>query len=376
MARKPKTNVEILEQIRDNASTEYQERVPQAIGTGGNVSDVFTQYPSMRNEFINTLTNQVVNTVIYSKVFDNPLKMLHGGVLEFGQSIEQLFVNMAEVKGFLELEEGDEVKDLIKSATATVKALYVTKNYEYKSKVTISEHQLAGAFRSQNGLSDLINQLTSSIVSGIYYQEFTDMKRAILGHAEGKYLALENAKGTMVETQLTNTVLPGGQTAHVVNIGTHSTEEQKGKAITTAVRSLSGRLKFPSTKYNSAKVKTWSNPEDLVFVTTPEIIASMSVNVLASAFNVSEADLNTRVILVDELPSKVTPSSTDLGTGQTATTKEVYGIVMDKSFIIAKDTINQTRSMDVANGLKTNMWYHKHGIMSTCYFANYVIIAE
>ena len=133
MARKPKTNVEILEQIRDNASTEYQERVPQAIGTGGNVSDVFTQYPSMRNEFINTLTNQVVNTVIYSKVFDNPLKMLHGGVLEFGQSIEQLFVNMAEVKGFLELEEGDEVKDLIKSATATVKALYVTKNYEYKS---------------------------------------------------------------------------------------------------------------------------------------------------------------------------------------------------------------------------------------------------
>ena len=47
--KKLKTNAEILNTIRANASTEYQERVPEALGVGGNVSTVFTQYPTMKN---------------------------------------------------------------------------------------------------------------------------------------------------------------------------------------------------------------------------------------------------------------------------------------------------------------------------------------
>ena len=43
-----KKNIEILDQIRDNASAEYQARVPEALGTGGNVSKIFNQYPTMK----------------------------------------------------------------------------------------------------------------------------------------------------------------------------------------------------------------------------------------------------------------------------------------------------------------------------------------
>ena len=371
-----KTNLEILNQIHSNASMEYQNVVPEALGYGGNVSDVFSQYPSAKNEFINVLTNQVVRSVIYSKVFHNPLQMFHGGKLEVGQSIEQLFVDMAEVKGFLEMENSDEVKDLIQSTTPNVHALYVSRNYAYKSKVTISEEQLQGAFRSQDGLAQLVNHLASSIVSGIYYQEFVDMKSIINTHAEGKYLARVDATGKMVATALTNTVLPSGQSAKVVNIGTYSTEEAKGKAISEAVRGLAGRLRFPSNAYNSAKVLTWSNPEDLVFITTPEIVAKLDVNVLSQAFNVSLAELNVRTVVVDELPTKICTSATALSSGLTPANATVYGILVDKAFIVAKDTINQTETMRIANQMKTNMWYHKQGIMSTCYFANYVIIAQ
>ena len=201
-----KSNQEILNQILSNASMEYQNVVPEALGMGGNVSDVFAQYPSAKNEFINTLTNQVVRSVIYSKVFNNPLQMFHGGKLEVGQSIEQIFVDMAEVKGFLEMEQNDEVKDLIATSKPDVHALYVSRNYAYKSKVSISEEQLASAFRSTDGLAQLVNHLASSIVSGIYYQEFKDMKAIINGHAKGEYLARVDATGKMVGTKLTNTV--------------------------------------------------------------------------------------------------------------------------------------------------------------------------
>lgn len=371
-----KTNKEILNQILTNASMEYQNVVPEALGTGGNVSDVFAQYPTAKNEFINTLTNQVVRSVIYSKVFSNPLQMFHGGKLEVGQSIEQLFVDMAEVKGFLEMEQSDEVKDLIATSKPDVHALYVSRNFAYKAKVSISEEQIAGAFRSQDGLAQLVNHLASSIVSGIYYQEFKDMKAIINEHAQGKYLARVDASGKMVATKLSNTVLPNGQSAKVVNVGQHTTDEEKGKAVSEAVRGLAGRLRFPSTEYNAAKVLTWSNPEDLVFITTPEMVAKLDVNVLAQAFNVSLAELNVRTVIVDELPSQITGSCQALGTGLEAEAATVYGILLDKAFIVAKDTVNQTETMRIANQLKTNMWYHKQGIMSTCYFANYVIIAE
>ena len=46
------SNKQILDQIRATGSAEYQERVPEAMGVGGNVSKVFTQYPTMKNEFI------------------------------------------------------------------------------------------------------------------------------------------------------------------------------------------------------------------------------------------------------------------------------------------------------------------------------------
>ena len=370
-----KSNQEILNQIRQHASMEYQNIVPEALGYGGNVSDIFNQYPTAKNEFINTLTNQVVNSVIYSKVFNNPLQMFHGGKLEFGQSIEQIFVDMAEVKGFLEMEQSDEVKDLITTKSGNVHALYVTRNYAYKSKVTISEEQLAGAFRSNDGLASLVNQLASSVVSAIYYQEYQDMKRIVMAHAKSNYLGRVDATGKMEEKALSNSVLPNGTTAKVVHVGSYATEEAKGKAVSEAVRGLAGRLRFPSTEYNSANVLTWSNPEDLVFITTPEMVAKLDVNVLAQAFNVSLAELNVRTVLVDELPDEIATSNVAFASSSNADAN-VYGILVDKAFIVAKDTINQTESMRIANQMKTNLWYHKQGIMSTCYFANFIIIAE
>ena len=153
-----KTNAEILNTIRANASTEYQERVPEALGVGGNVSNVFSQYPTMKNEFLTALTNKIARTLFYSKVFDNPLKALHKGMLPFGYSLEQIFVNMAESKGFWEHWDasGDAVKDLVGMKKPDIKLLYIERNFAYKYKTTISDQQLRTAFQDQNGLSRLV----------------------------------------------------------------------------------------------------------------------------------------------------------------------------------------------------------------------------
>ena len=228
-----KTNAEILNTIRANASTEYQERVPEALGVGGNVSNVFTQYPTMKNEFLQALTNKIARTLFYSKVFDNPLKALHKGMLPYGYSLEQVFVNMAESKGFWEHWDasGDEVKDLVGKKKPDIKLLYIERNFAYKYKTTISDQQLRTAFLDQNGLSRLVEQVVSSVYSKAYFDEFNDMKRILNAHAQAQYLGYDSTTGRISDHALSNTILPNGKNEAIKVLGEYATQEAKGKAI-------------------------------------------------------------------------------------------------------------------------------------------------
>ena len=389
---KLKTNAEILNTIRANASTEYQERVPEALGVGGNVSNVFSQYPTMKNEFLTALTNKIARTLFYSKVFDNPLKALHKGMLPYGYSLEQIFVNMAESKGFWEHWDasGDAVKDLVGMKKPDIKLLYIERNFAYKYKTTISDQQLRTAFTEQNGLSRLVEQVVSSVYSKAYFDEFNDMKRILAAHAKAQYLQYDASTGKMAEKALSINVLPAGKNEAIMVVGEHETQEAKGKAISKAIRTLAGKMAFPTDTYNSAGVRQWSERQQLIYITTPEEQAELDVEVLANAFNMDKADVNVRVIVVDELPSvfnvesakatKVAEYGTVLSCGLASArdnrTCKCRGILMDSDFIQAYDTLIESRTFDNGEGLYTNYFFHKQGIMSTCYFGQIVYLVD
>ena len=390
--KKLKTNAEILNTIRANASTEYQERVPEALGVGGNVSNVFSQYPTMKNEFLSALTNKIARTLFYSKVFDNPLKALHKGMLPYGFSLEQIFVNMAESKGFWQHWDasGDAVKDLVGMKKPNIKTLYIERNFAYKYKTTISDQQLRTAFTDQNGLSRLVEQVVSSVYSKAYFDEFNDMKHILSAHAKGMYLGYETTSGNPVERALSNTVLPGGKNEAIMVVGEHTSQEEKAKAISKAIRTVAGKMAFPSETYNSAGVKQWSERQQLIYITTPEEQAELDVEVLANAFNLDKADVNVRVIVVDELPTLFnvesakstkqdqygTVLSCALSAARDNRTCKCRGILMDADFIQAYDTLIESRTFDNGEGLYTNYFFHKQGIMSTCYFGQIVYLVD
>ena len=387
-----KTNAEILNTIRANASMEYQERVPEALGVGGNVSQVFSHYPTMKNEFLQALTNKIARSLFYSKVFENPLKALHKGMLPYGYSLEQIFVEMAEGKGFWEHWEasGDDVKDLLGKQKPSVKLLYIERNFANKYKVTISDQQLRTAFTDQNGLSRLVEQVVSSIYSKAYFDEFNMMKDILTAHAQGKFLKYDSTTGKYAQADLTNAVLPGGKNESVFVIGEYATQEAKGKAISKGLRTLAGKMAFPTESYNSAGVKQWSDRQQLIYITTPEEQAELDVEVLANAFNMDKADVNVRMIIVDELPSVVNIESaktakqdiygTLLQAPLTATRDNrsvvCRGILMDSDFLQVYDTLIESRTFDNGEGLYTNYFFHKQGIASTCYFGQIVYLVD
>ena len=387
-----KTNSEILNTIRANASMEYQDRVPEALGTGGNVSQVFTQYPSMKNEFLNALTNKIARTLFYSKVFENPLKALHKGMLPYGYSLEQIFVEMAEGKGFWEHwdNSGDAVKDLVGMKKPSIKLLYIERNFALKYKATISDQQLRTAFQEQGGLSRLVEQVVSSIYSKAYFDEFNMMKEILSAHAQAKFLKYDATTGKHTKADLSNTALPNGKAEAVYVIGEYSTQEAKGKAISKAIRTLAGKMAFPTKNYNSANVNQWSERQQLIYITTPEEQAELDVEVLANAFNMDKADVNVRVIVVDELPTlfNVDSATTSkratygqmsnpaLSASRDNRTCKCRGILLDADFLQVYDTLVETRTFDNGEGLYTNYFFHKQGIMSTCYFGQIVYLVD
>lgn len=352
------TNKDMLNSIRSTMSAESQAVIPQA--TGDNSIEIYAtleNYPTAKNEFINTLTNRIGKQMFFDKLFNNPFKMLHKGMLPFGKSIEQLFTEMAEEKGFNDHFTGSSTAegDLIGLVKPSIKVDYITQNFAYKFKTSISDLQLKGAFTSEYGLSELITRAVNSLLSSSQYAEFRDMKKLITNATADSSNGSTIGKG-LIQQIYADTI----KSTAIVPLGASYTPQD----LAVKVREYSSMLTFPTTKYNLAGVKAWSQKEDLVLFTTPQQQAKLDVNVLAMAFNVSLADVNVRTIIID-----------DLGVLPTAGNK-VVAVLADKDIIQCYDTINTTNTFYNPERLATNYFAHKHGIMAGCKFAQAVVFVE
>ena len=372
------------EQIIKAVSQELTSDISEQIEGKSSVEllNVFDDYPNVKNAFINTLTNKVAKSVIFSKIYSNPLKELKKGKVEYGESIEELFVQMAMAKNFGENWEDSNSPeaDLIRKLKPKVTAMYITVNFDKKYKTTVMDKQLRKAFVNEYGLSNLVMQIVASITSQAEYQEFLATKGVMLNLvAECKNKSLDAEHKTESDASL-----PIGT---VVKQTPYIRQATTAKDLVQGIREEVGNMKFPSNKYNLAKELNWVNPEDLVLMTTPSVSADIDVNVLASAFNVSSTDVTTRTILVDEMPKGIFKSTTDLvdktpydlSSGNSIscdTTKKVKAILFDKDLLQIWDTYQATGTFYNAEGNYTNHFANREGIFAVCCFANMVVFYE
>ena len=84
-----------LNLARETSSNAYQELVP--LSTAENIADVGQAVlglaPALENEFIYAV-NKIIKTLVDNMRFTNPLKHLKKGKLEYGATIEHLFVDI------------------------------------------------------------------------------------------------------------------------------------------------------------------------------------------------------------------------------------------------------------------------------------------
>lgn len=346
------STIDIMNVIRQNASYEYQQSVPEVTQWNDipKVGEIIYGTPAFANQFINALVNRIAMVRVQSANFNNPYSILKKGYIEFGETIEDIFVNIAKVVDYnAEKAEGREFKRNIPD----VRSAFHVMNWRVMYPVTIQDEDLRMAFLSAQGVQDLIAKIVDSVYTAAEYDEFLLFK----------YLLIK--------------AISHGQFAPVNVDGTSLTD------CAVEFRAISNTLPFMSTKYNRSGVKTNTPKANQVIFMDARFNAQFDVNVLASAFNMEKADFMGRLFLIDDWASfdnerfEVIRSASDgleeVTASELSAMAECKAVILDENWFQVYDNNNKFTEKYVASGLYWNYFYHTWKTISSSPFANAVV---
>lgn len=347
------SSVDILNVIRENATQNYRDYVPKATPDAESIKTigaVIMDYPSLQNEFLSALVNRIGRVLVTSKMYSNPWEFFKKGLLEMGESIEEIFVNIARPFQFdPEVAE----TNVFKREIPDVRAAFHIMNYQKYYKATISNDQLRQAFLSWNGITDLIARIVDAMYTGANYDEFLTMKYMLARH-----------------------ILDG----HMYAVEIPAVTSENMNTIVSTVKGVSNNFTFLKNDYNLAGVYTFSNKSDQYMLINSNFDAIMDVEVLASAFNMDRAEFAGRRVLVDSFGAldikrlgelfAGDPTYQEISQVELEALDAIPAIIVDRDFFMIFDNFNNFTEQYNGEGLYWNYWYHVWKTFSVSPFSN------
>ena len=174
-------NVTFVKALSSATSQEFKDRIGATTQANiKKVGETIATYPTIKNEFINVLTNQVSKQLFFNKVWENPYKMFNRGQLPYGKSIESIFIDIVKGKDRTrQTNTNNLASDLLSRQTPNVKVEYYTENFQQQYPTTLSDEELKGAFRTQNGLSEMTARILQAPLTGAEFDQFLMIKHAL-----------------------------------------------------------------------------------------------------------------------------------------------------------------------------------------------------
>lgn len=349
------STIDILNTIRANASAQYQDQVPE-VATNYDVrqvGDVFFGYPNLANEFLSALVNQIALVRIRSATFNNPYRMFKKGFLETGETVEEVFVQIAKARDFSpEKAASRELKRTIPD----VRSAFHLINWKVQYPVTVQREDLRQAFTSISGVEDLISRIIDSVIRAAEYDDFLLVKYLLIkavSHGKMKPVAFDAADS---------------------------------KNAATSFRGTSNMLTFMKNDYNAAGVTTVTPREDQYIFMDAQYNAKFDVEVLAAAFHMEKADFLGRLVLIDDFTTfdnarfdeirAAGNNIEEVTTAELALMADVKAILVDQEWFQLYDTLNEMSEAYVGSGLYNNYFYNRWEIVSSSPFSNAVVFVD
>lgn len=322
-------NHTILHNIWLNGTNDFQQRIPEPTQT--NIRQVIqTLFDPMNktyyNQFMDALVMRIGDSFVHQQAFKNPLAVFKKSRMMYGNTLQEIIPKWIRAHSYV-----DDAEDVFKMARPDVAAWYHSQNRRDRYDITINRKELRTAFTDSMGLNKLVSAIMNVPMNSDEYDEYRIMLQLIAEYER-----------------------TWGFFKHALTAA--PTNEATGKEFLYQLRAYAKKLTFPTTTYNNGAIEDvpiFVSPNELVIFMTPETQAAIDVYTLASVFNLDKADIQQRIVIVDEFPI---PNN------------DCVALLTTEDFFMCKDTEYETTSIYNPKTLSTNYFLHHWGIYSVSPF--------
>lgn len=353
------SSVDILNAIRNSATINYREYVPIATKDADSIREIgaiIMDYPNLQNEFLSALVNRIGRVIIKSKMYSNPWAVFKKGILEFGETVEEIFVNIAKAQTY---DPAIAETEVFKRVKPDVHSAFHIMNYQKFYKSTVEQEQLRQAFMSWQGITDLITAIINAMYTGANYDEFLVMKYLLAKH--------------IINGRVKAIAVPAVTKANIHDVATE-------------IKSVSNDFTFLKSKYNTAGVMNETPKNNQYLIMNSKFSAAMDIDVLANAFNMEKAEFLGHQIMVDNFGELDVERLNDLiggDEGYTTFTAEelemlsnVPALLVDEDFFMVYDNNIQFTEIFNGQGMYWNYFLHLWKTFSVSPFANSAVFVQ
>lgn len=313
---------------------DFSTRLPECAQESLNqIAQIFTGNPELSNAFINELLNRIGLVDINYRRYNNPLRMLKRGRLDYGESVEEIAFGL--VKGKCDQYAYQGVDDVFKLTIPEVGSAIHKVNLKVKYPLSIRREDLAMAFTSQSSLGSFIE----GAINVPYNSANLDEQNAFINLIT---VALNNGFTYFMEIAPLNS-------------------EANDKAFVKTIKSVATRLSWMSSTYNKAGFPTFSAENDLIIIMDAETDAELDVEVLSAAFNMSKVEFmqSGMKIVIPEFPIE-----------------GMHALVADRRFFQIYDVYYEMLSILNPSNATYNYFLHMWEIISVSPFVNAIAFVE
>lgn len=333
------TGADLLNAVRSSivagSDLTYADRIP--VATQDNLQEIgkaLLSYTPDMNQFLNELINVIGMQVIRNRLYTNKLKFLKRGFLEYGDTIEEIFVDIAKAKNYITTPPAGNEGDVFKQELPKVLSAFHKVNREDYYKVTINEAMLKRAFMGYAQFDSFVAGIFNSIYNADELDEYILFKQLIGEAAKNSY-----------QVQVAMPV---------------STDKATVTNFSIQLRAQALNMEYMSRKYNQMGVATHTALKEQVLFIRSDVVPVIDVVELANAFNENLASpISGRIIVVD-----------DFGSGN----ENYLAVITDSEFSMIYDTRFETNSIYNPQYLYWNYFLHHHQIISSSPFSNIIAL--
>lgn len=329
------SGADILNAVRTSiisgGNLDYGDRIP--IATQDNLRDIgkaLLNYTPDLNAFLDTLINRIGMVAIKRRMYKNKLAIFKRGYLEYGDSIEEIFVDIARAIHYEPEAPVNNLGDVYEQFKPKVVSAFHKLNRQDQYPITINESILKQAFTGYAQFDSFIASIFDSVYNADEFDEYLLFKRLFGSIANNTYQV--------------NVAMP------------IATDRSTSEAFSIAMRAWGLNLEYMSRKYNEMGVATHTPLADQVLILRSDIVPIIDVTVLANSFNMNMATpISGRIIVIDDFGDEA---------------RDIIAMIVDRDFSMIYDTKYDTTSQYNARHLYWNYFLNHWQIISASPFAN------